>query len=441
MTRTRIAVLCGAVVALAVAGLAGAKTTGTHVQSTSATRAVSGTVTFDGIWTSVEQKNFGEVIKAFNKQYPNVHIKYNPTGNNTPTVLATTIAGGHPPDMADIAQPGLIKQFVTQHHLKPIEYARSAIAANYAPSWLSLGTFSGKLYALVFKASNKSLLWYNVPAFQTAGVTAPKTWAQLQKDAKTIKASGTPPYSIGGSEGWTLTDLFENIYLRTFGPAKYDQLTAHKLKWTDPSVITALKEMGQVIGTSANIYGGTSGALQTSFNDSVTNAFTSPAKAAIVFEGDFVSGVILGTTKAKAKTGFNVAPFPTIKPAGSTAAEISGDLLVTFRDTPAIEAFVKFLATPTAAAAWAKQGGFATGNHNLNPSTLANSIDRENQVTLSHAKSVVFDMSDEQPASFGGTAGQGEWGLFQDFLKSPSNVTGIAGQLEAAATKAYKKGK
>ncbi|MDQ1494780.1 MAG: alpha-glucoside transport system substrate-binding protein, partial [Actinomycetota bacterium] len=260
MTRTRIAVLCGAVVALAVAGLAGAKTTGTHVQSTSATRAVSGTVTFDGIWTSVEQKNFGEVIKAFNKQYPNVHIKYNPTGNNTPTVLATTIAGGHPPDMADIAQPGLIKQFVTQHHLKPIEYARSAIAANYAPSWLSLGTFSGKLYALVFKASNKSLLWYNVPAFQTAGVTAPKTWAQLQKDAKTIKASGTPPYSIGGSEGWTLTDLFENIYLRTFGPAKYDQLTAHKLKWTDPSVITALKEMGQVFGTSANIYGGTSGA-------------------------------------------------------------------------------------------------------------------------------------------------------------------------------------
>jgi len=102
---------------------------------------------------------------------------------------------------------------------------------------------------------------------------------------------------------------------------------------------------------------------------------------------------------------------------------------------------VKFLATPTAAAAWAKQGGFATGNHNLNPATLANSIDRENQVTLSHAKSVVFDMSDEQPASFGGTAGQGEWGLFQDFLKSPSNVTGIASQLESAATKAYKKGK
>ena len=82
-----------------------------------------------------------------------------------------------------------------------------------------------------------------------------------------------PPYSIGGSDGWTLTDLFENIYLRTFGAAKYNLLTAHKIKWTDPSVITALKTMGQILGDSANLYGGTSGALQYGFNDSVTNAF------------------------------------------------------------------------------------------------------------------------------------------------------------------------
>ena len=54
-----------------------------------------------------------------------------------------------------------------------------------------------------------------------------------------------PAYSIGGSDGWTLTDLFENIYLRTFGPAKYDQLTAHTIKWTDPSVITALNDDGE----------------------------------------------------------------------------------------------------------------------------------------------------------------------------------------------------
>jgi hypothetical protein len=188
--------------------------------------------------------------------------------------------------------------------------------------------------------------------------------------------------------------------------------------------------------------GGTSGALQYGFNDSVTNAFGTPSKAAIVFEGDFVSGVILSSTKSKAGTGYNVVPFPTIKPGpGATGVEVGGDLLVTFTDTPAVEAFVKFLATPAAANAWATQGGFATGNHNVNLSDFPTAIDKANQVAMGKAQSVVFDMSDEQPASFGATVGQGEWGIFQTFLKNPSNVNGIAQQLETAAAAAYKKGK
>jgi hypothetical protein len=444
MIRTRIAVvLTAAAVALLVAGLAGARTSsGARAGSSAQNLAVSGSVSFDGVWTGSEATDFGKVIAAFNKVYPKVHIKYNPLGNNVSTVLATAIAGGHPPDMADIAQPGYVKQLVQQGHLKPITYATSAITANFAPSWLSLGTFSGKLYALVFKASNKSLLWYNVPAFKAAGVAPPKTWAQLSSVAKTLKASGTPAYSIGGSDGWTLTDLFENIYLRTFGPAKYGQLTAHTIKWTDPSVLRALNTMAEIVGDSSNLAGGASGALQYGFNDSVTNAFSAPPKAAMVFEGDFVSGVILSSTPAKAGTGFNVVPFPSItKGPDSTAVEIGGDLFVTFRDTPAIEAFVKFLATSAAANAWATYGGFATGNHNVSLKAFPDAIDRSNQVAVGSAKSVVFDMSDEQPASFGSTTGQGEWGIFQTFLKNPKNSTGIAQQLESSATAAYKKGK
>jgi len=411
-------------------------------QHTQVNKGVSGSVSFDGIWTGSEATAFGQGIKAFNKVYPNVHINYKPVGNNVPTVLATAIAGGHPPDMADIAQPGLVKQLAQQGHLKSIGYAKSTIAANFAPAWQQLGTFGGKLYALVFKASNKSLLWYNVPAYKAAGVTAPSSWAQLVKNGNTLKSSGTPAYSIGGADGWTLTDLFENIYLRTFGTAKYDALTAHKIKWTDSSVKKALTEMGQILGNGANLAGGSSGALQYGFNDSVTNAFTSPPKAATVFEGDFVAGVILSSTKAKPGSGFNAAPFPSITSGPNAGAvEIGGDLLVTFKDTPAVEAFVKFLATAPAAEAWAKLGGFGTGNHNVPASIYPDAITRATEAPIGKAKAVVFDMSDEQPASFGSTTGQGEWGIFQTFLKNPKNIAGVQAQLEKAATSSYKKGK
>jgi alpha-glucoside transport system substrate-binding protein len=442
MNRTRIAVVgFAAVLALLAAGLAGASTS-SHAK-TSHVSALKGSITFDGIWTaSSGQKQFADVIKAFNKKYPHVKVSYKPVGNDLPTVLATAVAGGHPPDMADIAQPGTVAQLAKQGKLKPITYAKSTINANFAPAWSQLGTYSGKLYALVFKAANKSVVWYNVPAFNAAGVKPPKTFSQLLSAAKVLKSSGTPAYSIGGADGWTLTDMFENIYLRTFGAAKYNALSAHKIKWTDPSVKTALTTMGKIVGDTGNLAGGTSGALQYGFNDSVTNAFAQPPKAAMVFEADFVGGVITSSTKAKAKTGFNTFTWPAITPgANASGVEIGGDLFVTFRDTPAIRAFVRYLATAPAAEAWAKQGGFGTGNKNVPASICPDAITKATEAPIGTAKSVVFDMSDNQPPAFGATTGQGEWGLFQDFLKKPSDVSGIQKKLETAAAAAYKKGK
>jgi alpha-glucoside transport system substrate-binding protein len=430
-----------AVLALAACGSSkksSSSTTGTAANSGTSNANVKGSITFDGVWTGAEAAAFQAVINGFHKQYPKVNVKYKPVGDNLPTVVSTAVAGGHPPDMADIAQPGLIQQFVDKGALKPIDYARSAIAANFAPAWLKLGTYNGKLYGVVFKASNKSLVWYNAHSFKNAGVKPPTAWPQLLTAAKTLKSSGVPAYSIGGSDGWTLTDLFENIYLRQAGLAKYQSLSAHKIKWTDPSVTAALKTMAQVIGDTGNLAGGTSGAVQTDFPTSVNNVFQNPPKAAMVFEGDFVPGS--ATVKAKAGTDYGVFPFPSIGGSGP-AVEVAGDSLVAFRNTPAIQAFVKYLATSQAAEAWAKRGGFATGNRHVPASTYPDAISRSNAQAVAKATSIVFDMSDQQPGSFGATVGQGEWGIFQTFLRKPSNVSGVQQQLEASATTAYKKGK
>jgi len=436
----RIAAGVALVAALAtvVAVFAGSSQAG--AKKTLVNTSLSGSVSFWGIWAAEEQTAFEKVIKGFNAKYPNVKVTYTSKGNDMPTVLATAIAGGNPPDVADVAQPGLVKQFVQQHHLKPITYAKKTISKNFAPAWVKLGVVNKKLYALLYKASNKSTLWYNVHSFKQAGVKAPKKWSQLTKDAKTIKASGTPAYSLCGSSGWTLTDLFENIYLRTFGPAKYNKLSAHKIKWTSASVTKALKEMKQVIGNSSNLYGGTSGALQTAFPQCVDYVYATPPKAAMVIEADFVANEILQATNAKPVKDFNVVPFPAITAgADASAIETSGDEIITFRNTPAIQAFVKYLATPKAAEIWAKLGGFGTGNVHVPASVYPDAITRRTEAPLTKAKAAVFDMSDEQPAAFGSTTGQGEWGIFQKFLQNPSSIKSIQQQLEASAKAAYKK--
>ena len=183
-----------------------------------------------------------------------------------------------------------------------------------------------------------------------------------------------PAYSIGGGDGWTLTDLFENIYLRQAGPAKYDQLTQHKIKWTDPSVKKALKTMAQVLGDTANIAGGTSGALQTDFPTSVNNVFATPPKAAMVIEGDFVPGVV-ASTNAQAGDRLQRVPVPVDRRLAAGGRR-RRRLVVMFKDTPAARALVKYLATREAATIWAKRGGFSSPNKNVPASAYPDAITR-----------------------------------------------------------------
>ena len=398
--------------------------------------AVSGNLSFVGIWTGPEQKNFQAVLDAFQKKFPGVKVKYTSAGDNTPTVLSTAIAGGNPPDLAAVGQPGLVQQFSGRKAIKPIDYVKPLMAKWYSPSWVKLGTYNRHLYGMVFKGANKSTVWYSVPSFKNAGVTDPKTWPQFLAAAKTLRASGVPAYSIAGADGWTLTDLFENIYLRQAGAAKYDLLAVHKIKWTDPSVKLALKTMAAVFSDTANIYGGTSGALQTDFPTSVNNVFTTPPKAAMVMEGDFVPGA--STTKAKPISGFNEFAFPSVS--GSAPAVVGGgDTVVMFKDSPASRALVSYLATPGAAIIWAQKGGFSSPNKGVPGSAYPDVISRKTATALALAKTFRFDMSDLAPSAFGGTAGQGEWQILQDFLKNPKDVNGTASKLEAAAAAAYKK--
>jgi alpha-glucoside transport system substrate-binding protein len=430
MTRYRWALALA--LAITLSALVGASTAGgAHKQ-----RGVSGNISIIAKWTGDEQTAFKAVLAGFTKSNPGVKIKYQGAGDDAPTIISTAIAGGNPPDIGTMPQPGTMADFAKRGKLKPITFAQGDISKHYGSFWVNLGKVKGKLYGLFFKGSQKSTVWYNVKSFKNAGVNASaiKTWPQFLKAATTLRASGQKAYSLGASDGWTLTDLFENIYLRSAGVAKYQALSQHKIKWTDPSVKTALGLMAKVVGDTNNIAGGKAGALQTDFNTSVSNVFSGSPKAAMVIEGDFVPGVVAHPA-VKAITGYNVFDFPSIN--GSPIESVGGgDIVTMLRDTPQARALIKYLATPAAATIWAKRGGFGSPNKDVLPSAYPDALQRKAAVGL--VKAVVFDMSDLQPAAFGATTGQGEWKLFQDFVTAPSNVNGIATKLEAAAAKAYK---
>jgi alpha-glucoside transport system substrate-binding protein len=393
---------------------------------------VSGNISVLAVWTGAEGESFQAVLDGFTEKNPDVKVSYK-SAKEPATVLSTAVEGGNPPDIAALPQPGFMTDFAQRGALKPIDFATDKIKEGYSESWLDLGTVDGKLYGLFFKGANKSTVWYNVPAFEDAGVEPPEDWDAFLEAGDTLKASGVTPYSIGAADGWTLTDLFENIYLRTAGPEKYDQLTKHEIPWTDQSVKDALTEMGKVL-QSGNIAGGTSSALQTDFPTSVTQVFADPPKAAQVLEGDFVGGVITDETTAKPDTGFNVYAFPEINGSGKVVVG-GGDVMVMFKDNPAARALIEYLATPEAAEIWAEKGGFSSPNKNVDAEVYPDALTKKTATELANAEVFRFDMSDLMPGAFGSDA---LFTLLQDFAKNPDDVDGITQKLESAAQKAFK---
>ena len=395
---------------------------------------VTGSISIMAIWGGDEQASFQAVIDGFTELYPNVDVRYTSGGDNLAPLLSTAVEGGNPPDIAAIGQPGLMADFAAKNAIQPIDDLRDQIVDAFGESVADVGTVDGTQYGIMFKGANKSTVWYNVAAFEEAGVEPPETWEDLQEVASTLSSAGVTPYSVGVDVGWPITDLFENVYIRTAGVEMYDQLTRHEIPWTDQSVKDALAVMADIVGESDNMAGGTDGALETEMPESVAKVFTDDPEAAMVVIGDFAPGVT--ETTLEPETGFNFFTFPSVE--GSEPAVVGGgDIFVQFKDSPAADACLKYLMTTEAAEIWAERGGFSSPNKNLDTDVYPDEITRVTAGALGEAEVFRFDMSDLQPSAFGGTPGQGLFKLFSDFVQNPDDIDGITQQMEAAAAQAF----
>ena len=275
------------------------------------------------------------------------------------------------------------------------------------PSWVTLGTFNGKLYGLVFKGANKSTVWYNVSAFKNAGVKPPKTWpaaADGGQDAAGLGHAGVLDRAAP-TAGRSPTCSRTSTCARP-GPTKYDQLSTHTIKWTDPSVKAALKTMAQVFGDTATSPAARRGALQTDFPTSVNNVFSDPAEGRDGDRGRLRARRV-ATDEGQAGHGLQRVPVPVGRRLAPSVVG-GGDTVVMFKDTPGGP---RAHQVPGDAPRRRRSGPSAAASRRRTRTcrrapTRTRSRARPRRRSRS-AKTFRFDMSDLAPAAFGGTAGPG----------------------------------
>lgn len=392
-----------------------------------------------GSWSDTEQARFVRVLAAFTAA-TGARVHYVSAGNHyIPDLIDARVARGRPPDVALLPQPGLLRHYARAGELVPLDATtRRIVTEHYAPVWRSLAASGGVQYGVWFKAANKSLIWYDVATFERAGVVPPDDLAGLERVAAALHRQGVPVFAVGASDAWTVTDWFENIYLRLAGPAYYDALTAHRIPWTDTSVRRALEVMRRLLAPQY-LLGGPAAALRTGFEKSVAQAFGPPAHAAMLCEGDFVAGFVAGRGDGRggSRIGTDVDEFAFPGTfAGLPVVVGGGDVAVQMTRSAAATELMRFLAAPDSAEVWAAAGGYISPNLDVDlavyPDDLSRTVARQ---VIEAGSGFRFDLSDMQPAQFGSAPRSGMQGALRRFLLD-GDVAAAQRRLEAGASSA-----
>ncbi|MHB1629396.1 MAG: ABC transporter substrate-binding protein [Bacilli bacterium] len=177
------------------------------------TPAVKGV--YQNSWQTIKLHAFEQVAQAFEKLYPGIHIKFvNSNTYGSTQWYETEAAAGLLPDVTWV-QNALTNSVLPK-----------GVYTNLAPYFAKPNPFipGNKKWSSIMnsrilettKAPNgaqyvldgdwvATAFYYNINLFKKAGITTPpKTWAQLIKDSKILKAHGIVPGAIdsGSLYGW-----------------------------------------------------------------------------------------------------------------------------------------------------------------------------------------------------------------------------------------------
>ena len=135
----------------------------------------------------------------------------------------------------------------------------------------------------------------------------------VPRRARQVSASGVTPISVGGADGWTLTDWFENVYLRTAGPDMYRPAGRPRDPLDRPQRDQGDGDARRGVGRpDADLRWHQHRAAERLHRVRRPGLLPDDA-AAIVYEGDFVAGVITENTTFKPGEHADFFPFPSIE--------------------------------------------------------------------------------------------------------------------------------
>jgi alpha-glucoside transport system substrate-binding protein len=368
-------------------------------------------------WIAEDGERFKEAIGPF-EDATGITVQIDGVADYTTTLVARA-EGGNPPDVAQVAQPGLMRTLAGNDHLVPISswIDTGQLDADFGDAWREMTSVDGDVYGITWGAFTKSVVWYPAPEFEAAGYEVPTTWDELTDLADQIVASGSSPWCIsvehGAFSGWPATDWVEDILLRTAPPEVYDEWAAGERDFSDPAVAAAFDRTADLFFTDGYAYGGSTWMNETWVGATPLPMFHGQDGPDCWFhkQATWIADFFLADANADADdpdaarlTPGEDAKFfvlPPIDDAYGTPVLGAADQFVAFSDRDEVRALLEFLATPAAVEPMIAAGGFISPNESVPADWYQDYSSQTAAAILADATTLRDDASDGMPAAVG----------------------------------------
>jgi len=200
-----------------------------------------------GSWRTEDVDGYAKIIAVFNKAYPNIEVKFNPTQNTAyNSQTATALQGGKGPDLITCRPFDTSLAWYQNGYLVNVKdipglshYSKAAMSA-----W---STDNGDATFCVPMGGVIHGFIYNQDIFDKVGVKPPTTESEFFAMLDKIKAAGITPLDIttGLTANWTTPTMgFENIGVNFWdGENGRMALINGTAKVTDAPYVNALKSL------------------------------------------------------------------------------------------------------------------------------------------------------------------------------------------------------
>lgn len=355
-------------------------------------------VTVFGGLKGVEAERFAASVAPF-EQRTGITVRYVGAGSFA-KAIEKRVAEADLPDIGLFPQLGLIQEYARGGILLPLNKETQAATAQYPET--AVGTVGDVLYSVWFRASVKSLVWYEPQVFAERGYDVPSTWDEMMDLTRQMETDGFAPWCLSiesfGATGWVGTDWIEEIVLRQSGPDVYDRWVAADISFDDDRIVAAFETLGEIVHHPGRVLGGTQRMLNTSWTHAQDPMFDVPARCLLHRQGSVQQAQLPSWVTIGNQTDVFVLP---AMDGGEPPILAAGEFAAAFTDRPEVHALLRYLATPEAGAAWAAAGGFVSPHASFDSAIYGDDLDRRMAEIMKDADVIRLDGSDAMVPSVG----------------------------------------